>query len=57
MPVDSELYNKCLKYNITFKLAPYWNLVAKNYYIKGFDFLMNSDTLEAVTWDMSIGGS
>lgn len=51
-----QTYIDCLKYTITFKLAPFWNLMGKSNYIKEFNFL-SMNNVEGVSWDISIKGN
>lgn len=54
--VHPKIYEACLKYTFTFKLAPYWNLIGKSYYLHGSDFLLLPKTIDALDWSVYYNG-
>ncbi|XP_058790943.1 uncharacterized protein LOC131664093 [Phymastichus coffea] len=56
-PVHPKIYEACLKYTFTFRLAPHWNSIGKSYYLQGFNFLSLTSNINAIEWNILIKNS
>ncbi|XP_075212303.1 uncharacterized protein C18orf63-like isoform X2 [Lycorma delicatula] len=53
--VVKNTYEACLRYTITARIAPSWNVV-ENYFVQGRDFIVANDPLNAVRLDVIVLG-
>ncbi|OXU24768.1 hypothetical protein TSAR_012501 [Trichomalopsis sarcophagae] len=50
--VHPKIYEACLKYTFTFKIAPHWNLIGTSLYLQGCNFLPFPPAINALDWNV-----